>query len=142
MKNLTPATIICRVEFKSNSKHVVYIVRSSDGTSQYEVAMFNGKACSCSCPSRKPCRHMKAAEAREAERQPVAAAPVSSSVAILVPEGISVIDRSEVTERDILAETAAIQAVKQAAAVPAKYAAAHDYRERSSLATGAFSILR
>jgi Na+-translocating ferredoxin:NAD+ oxidoreductase RnfC subunit len=60
--------IIARIVFKSDNRKVIYLVRSSNGIDQYEVHMFDGKACSCTCPSRKPCRHMAGAESKEQER--------------------------------------------------------------------------
>jgi hypothetical protein len=60
--------IIARIQFKNDPRKVCYLVRSSNGTDQYTTCLFNGKACSCSCPARKPCYHMIQLEAREAER--------------------------------------------------------------------------
>ncbi len=54
--------IIARIVFTADNRKVVYLVRSSNGVDQYEVHMFDGKACSCTCPSRKPCRHMAGTE--------------------------------------------------------------------------------
>ncbi len=61
-------TILARVEFKADSRKVVYKVLSSNGADTYQTSLFNGKACSCTCPSRKPCYHMTGCEAHEAER--------------------------------------------------------------------------
>jgi hypothetical protein len=61
--------IIARIVFQDDPRKVIYIVRSSsDATVQYQVHMFDGKACSCTCPSRKPCKHMSRCEAQEQER--------------------------------------------------------------------------
>jgi hypothetical protein len=60
--------IIARVQFKADPRKVCYLVRSSDGESQYTTCLFNGKACSCDCASKKPCYHMAGAESKEQER--------------------------------------------------------------------------
>jgi hypothetical protein len=60
--------IIGRVQFKSDARKVVYLNRSSDGVSQYETSLFDGKATGCSCPSRKPCYHMEQSEQIEQKR--------------------------------------------------------------------------
>lgn len=46
---------------------VSYLVRSSDGKSQYCTTLVDGKASGCSCPSRGNCYHKKQLEAREQE---------------------------------------------------------------------------
>lgn len=61
-------TVISRIEFKADSRKVVYKVLSSNGKDTYETFFFNGKACSCTCPATKPCYHMTQLEAREASR--------------------------------------------------------------------------
>lgn len=63
--------VIARIQWKSDPRKVVYLNRSSDGVSQYETSLFDGKATSCSCPSRKPCKHMKHSEQVEQERKVV-----------------------------------------------------------------------
>lgn len=68
-KQVKTVQIIARISFKSDPRKVCYSVRSSDGQSQYTTCLFNGKACSCSCPSKKPCYHMTGVEAYEAERE-------------------------------------------------------------------------
>lgn len=65
-------TTIARVQFRCDHRKVVYLVRSSNGVDQYQTSLFNGKATGCTCPSKKPCYHMKGAEAREAARQEMA----------------------------------------------------------------------
>jgi hypothetical protein len=62
-------TTIARVQFKADPRKVVYLNRSSDGSTQYETSLFDGKATSCNCPSRKPCKHMIHSEQAEAYRQ-------------------------------------------------------------------------
>ncbi len=62
-------TTIARVQFKSDPRKVVYLNRSSDGETQYETFLFDGRATSCTCPSRKPCKHMAHSEQAEAKRQ-------------------------------------------------------------------------
>ena len=60
--------VLSRIQFKVDSRKVVYNVRSSDGTQVYQTFLFNGKACSCTCKATKPCYHMTQLEAREASR--------------------------------------------------------------------------
>jgi SWIM zinc finger len=133
MKTTSPVTILTRVSFKSDARKVVYQALSSDGATKYNVFLFAGKASSCECPSRKPCRHMKAAESREAERQAQAAVED---------------DFSDLIEPDYNDEIAAAMArLRSQAQVPPKYAVAprvaEDWSERSQLnGSRAFSILR
>lgn len=61
--------MIARIQFKDDARKVVYLVRSSDGEGQYHTYLFDGKATSCDCAARKPCKHMEKCEAEEAERQ-------------------------------------------------------------------------
>jgi hypothetical protein len=67
-KQAKAVKVISRIEFKSDSRKVVYNVRSSDGTQVYQTCLFNGKACSCTCKATKPCYHMTQLEAREMVR--------------------------------------------------------------------------
>lgn len=62
--------IIARIEFKADPRKVVYLVRSSDGTKEYQTCLFDGNATSCNCPSTspRPCYHMTQLEAKEAAR--------------------------------------------------------------------------
>jgi hypothetical protein len=60
--------IIARIQFIADACKVVYKVRSSDGTQQYETYLFDGKATSCTCPAKKPCYHMVQVQAKEIER--------------------------------------------------------------------------
>jgi hypothetical protein len=60
--------VIARIQYKNNVKAVVYIVRSSDGQSQYRTTIYNNKATACSCPSRVRCYHMNQLEVREVAR--------------------------------------------------------------------------
>ncbi len=62
-------TTIARVQFHTDPRKVVYLNRSSDGETQYYTSLFDGKATSCDCPSRKPCKHMAHSEQAEATRQ-------------------------------------------------------------------------
>lgn len=59
--------IIARIQFKADSRKVVYLVRGSHGE-QYETSLFDGKASACTCPAHKPCYHMVQLGAREAAR--------------------------------------------------------------------------
>jgi hypothetical protein len=70
MSDNKKVTILARIEFKADSKKVCYRCLSSNGKDIYTTCLWQGKACSCSCPSRKlECRHAIACEAREAERE-------------------------------------------------------------------------
>lgn len=61
-------TILARVEFKADSRKVVYQCLSSNGKDTYMTYLFNGKASSCECKATKPCYHMTGCEAYEAAR--------------------------------------------------------------------------
>jgi hypothetical protein len=65
-KQIKTVQVIARIEFKSDSRKVVYQVRSSNGADIYHTSLFEGRACSCTCPSYKPCYHMVQLEALEA----------------------------------------------------------------------------
>ncbi|OLD63823.1 MAG: hypothetical protein AUF65_01055 [Chloroflexi bacterium 13_1_20CM_50_12] len=72
--SLKSVKITARYAHKTNGKLngiVTYAVRSSDGTTLYCTTLINGKASGCSCPSHKPCYHMKGLERKEAARTPV-----------------------------------------------------------------------
>jgi hypothetical protein len=59
--------VISRTQFEDDPRKVVYRVRSSsDPTKEYETFLFDGKATSCTCPSRLPCFHEEQLEEREA----------------------------------------------------------------------------
>jgi hypothetical protein len=60
--------IIARIQFKVDARKVVYLVRASNGIDQYETYVFDGRAVSCTCDSRKPCYHMTQLEQKESER--------------------------------------------------------------------------
>jgi len=60
--------IIARIQFQNDSRKVCYQVRSSNGNDVYITCLFNGRACSCTCPAMKPCYHMTQLEAIEAAR--------------------------------------------------------------------------
>ncbi len=68
-KQAKAVKVISRIQFKVDSRKVVYNVRSSDGTQVYQTFLFNGKACSCTCKATKPCYHMTQLEEKEASRQ-------------------------------------------------------------------------
>src|SRR2546429_2020902 len=65
------ARYIHKTDGKPNGK-VSYLVRSSDGKTEYCTTLIDGKASGCSCPSHKPCYHMSQLEAKEQERKEVA----------------------------------------------------------------------
>lgn len=69
MQKQKTVLIIARYEWKCDARKVAYLVRSSGGSTTYQTYLFDGKATSCECPSRKPCKHMDLAEQHEAERQ-------------------------------------------------------------------------
>jgi hypothetical protein len=60
------ARYIHKTDGKPNGR-ISYLVRSSDGKSEYCTTLIDGHAVGCSCPSRKPCYHEKQLEAREQE---------------------------------------------------------------------------
>lgn len=62
--------VVARIEFKADTRKVVYQVRSSNGKDIYFTSMFAGHATSCTCPATKPCYHMTQLEAIEAARTP------------------------------------------------------------------------
>ncbi len=59
------ADIRFRVELKAKPWIVIYKVRSSDDTQDYDVTVVNGKVNNCTCAARKPCYHMTGVQARE-----------------------------------------------------------------------------
>ena len=59
------ADIRFRVELKAKPWIVIYKVRSSDDTQDYDVTVVNGKVNNCTCKSYKPCYHMAGVQARE-----------------------------------------------------------------------------
>lgn len=59
-------TVIARVTVKRNG-HVIYLCRGSHGE-QYNTTVINGKATGCTCPARKPCKHMDHCQNLEASR--------------------------------------------------------------------------
>ncbi len=61
------ADIRFRVELK-NKPIVIYKVRSSDDTQDYNVTVVRGKVNNCDCKSYKPCYHMRDVQAHEDER--------------------------------------------------------------------------
>jgi len=63
------ADIRYRVELKNKPWIVVYKVRSSDDTQDYDVTVCDGKVNNCTCKARKPCYHMAGVQAREDERK-------------------------------------------------------------------------
>ncbi len=78
-KTVKQVQIIARYFVKKTS-FVVYAVRSSDGTSVYYTTLdTRGHATGCTCPARKPCKHMHQMEAREQARRE-AAAPVAEVI--------------------------------------------------------------
>jgi hypothetical protein len=69
MKTTKEVTIIARYQFKNDPRKVVYLVRSSDGKSEYCTTLIDGVASGCSCPARNgKCYHRAQLEAREEAR--------------------------------------------------------------------------
>ncbi len=64
----TTVTTLARIAFKCDYRKVCYQIRSSDGSTQYTTCLFEGLATSCTCASRRPCKHMRAAENAEHAR--------------------------------------------------------------------------
>src|SRR5450755_4546155 len=72
-KQVKTVSIVARIEFKADSKKVCYIVRSSTGIGTYTTCLFNGKACSCTCPTHGlNCYHCTQLEVIEAARREAA----------------------------------------------------------------------
>jgi hypothetical protein len=65
-KAAKPITTIARAQFKNNDAYVLYRVQSGDN--QYDVTVYHGVVKACTCPARKPCKHMAYVERRENER--------------------------------------------------------------------------
>lgn len=68
-------TVIARYAHKTDGKlnrTVTYLIKSSDGKSQYCTTLIDGEASGCSCPSRSKCYHKSQLETREQERKVVA----------------------------------------------------------------------
>ena len=63
------ADIRFRVELKSRPRIVIYKVRSSDDTQDYDVTLVGGKVNNCTCKARKPCYHMHDVQIREDARR-------------------------------------------------------------------------
>lgn len=81
--------VLARYAHKTNGKlngTVSYLVRSSNGKDTYCMTLIEGKASGCSCPSRKPCYHMKGLENKESAR-PFAARQLPTWVVELVNTG-------------------------------------------------------
>jgi hypothetical protein len=66
------ADIRYRVQLKARPHIIIYKVRSSDDTQDYDVTLVNGQVNNCTCPATKPCYHWRdvqaAADARTQER--------------------------------------------------------------------------
>lgn len=63
------ADIRYRVQLKDRKNIVIYTVRSSDDTEEYQVTLVNGKVNNCQCRTTKPCYHMRDAQAFEWARE-------------------------------------------------------------------------
>lgn len=122
--------ITARYAHKTNGKLnglVTYAVLSSDGTTLYCTTLIKGKASGCSCPSYKPCYHMKGLEQKEAAR-PFAAKSLPVWTAELVKTGKLVIPG----KAKVIAQ-----------AVEAKVPATTDLSKKGNLNTGqGFRMMR
>jgi hypothetical protein len=147
--NKKSVTVLATYKFRKVAR-ICFTVLSSKGDQQYNCCFSNdAQHASCSCPATRECYHISQLRERAAAyfESRKLAAPVSSSVAILVPEGIAVIDRSELTAHDILAPAQVAPRMQEDWDAPSLYSTEaerieRDYRERASLERGAFSILR
>lgn len=63
------ADIRYRVQLKNKPWIVIYVVRSSDDSTDYQVSVVRGKVNSCDCPAKKPCYHMRDVQVFENERK-------------------------------------------------------------------------
>jgi hypothetical protein len=118
VKNATSATtkssktvnIIARYEIKKSRDfrplvgHVAYLVRSSDGKTEYCTTLVNGHATGCTCPARKPCYHMKQLETIEAARMTKVVPIVSAECPANDSNVTTVCPEDEVAERWIKEE--------------------------------------
>ena len=75
------ADIRYRVELKNRSHIVVYKVRSSDDTQDYEVTLVRGRVNNCTCKATKPCYHMHDVQIREDARRQAAATQAMDELA-------------------------------------------------------------
>ncbi len=83
-KTVKQVTVVARIQFKADARKVVYLVRSSRAEDIYHTYLFDGKATSCECPSKKPCYHMAQVEAiEEARTTPVAVAMERAQAAMV-----------------------------------------------------------
>ncbi len=63
--------VLAKYTHKTDGKpngRISYLVRSSDGKSEYCTTLQDGHAVGCSCPSKRPCYHEKQLEQKEAGR--------------------------------------------------------------------------
>jgi len=77
--------IIARYIHKTNGKPngtISYLVRASNGKDTYCTTIVNGQARGCTCPSHKPCYHMKQLEQKEAARKETAQQFAAQSVPV------------------------------------------------------------
>ena len=132
MKNNKTVTIVARFQFKGTVK-VVYVVRSSDGVGTYETSLNVGHATGCTCPSRKPCKHMVQMEAIEAQH---------TANILATPETV---DLFSLSQEELAARRA--EGTKKQKQLKREYQARtvaqqHADREAAVLQPKAFSILR
>lgn len=107
--------VIARTQFEDDPRKVVYRVRSSrNASAEYETTLFDGRATSCTCPSRLRCYHAQQLEAREAQyitrEQAIAAARKNSEaeLARIEQETLAHIAREQAAPRKPLSEMARI----------------------------------
>lgn len=71
MKAVKQVQVLARYAHKTDGQLngiVTYCVKSSNGKDFYYTTLVNGKASGCSCPSKKPCYHLKQLEILESAR--------------------------------------------------------------------------
>lgn len=72
MATTKQVVVLARYAHKTNGKlngTVTYLVKSSDGKSQYCTTLVDGKASGCSCPAKSRCYHKTQLEAKEQDRK-------------------------------------------------------------------------
>lgn len=132
MKKNKTVTIVARFQFKGTVK-VVYVVRSSDGIGTYETSLNAGHATGCTCPSKKPCKHMVQMEANERQHTAnILATPETVDLFSMTQEQLAA-RRKEGTKKQ-----ATLKREYQKATVAQQQAD----REHAVLQSKAFSILK
>ena len=134
--SLKEVKITARYAHKTNGKlngRVTYAVRSSKGDVIYCTTLIDGKASGCSCPSYKPCYHMKGLEQKEAAR------PFAAKV--LPVWTVELVEAGKLAAPGKVAKVA--QVIEQAVAAKVPAAKTTDLSKKGNLNTGqGFRLLR